>query len=435
MWSAIRRLFGGGGGGNHNNVEWCVFQMENSQVRPGAFETSVCLTPEIVDGTRLVFRTSPHLRNAATGHNPLGRLRDSIDVEAGERLIIKSISRIHVHSELDADLRFEITNLFDRDAETQQIRDKIDAAVLLDAGSGVTVTARKRRHRPLKSSSVVRLEAPSDDDSAIQALEGGSDEEDSDVDPGPFHRVSTAEEALRRADATPGLSGGDRPHRNRVERTNRVQMGLVEPCKTRCVTKQLYRCSVSDDIVRWFAGQDRMIADNPMQAQFSPQANPDPSTRAERPVIDSCIYPSSHALIFFIRMFSDALAVKSSEIVVMKGDRDDQSRWYRVSVDLVKRAREMVLYVVYAQIYYTTLRECTLTRVIDNDAQEYALVMRLASQWGLTVHPKTKRVSDWEPEAYRPVVVITLRVEYFVVNNAQSSAAALYKKRTVLSAV
>ena len=94
----------------------------------------------------------------------------------------------------------------------------------------------------------------------------------------------------------------------------------------------------------------------------------------------------------------------------------------------------MILVVVYAQMYYTTLRDCKLVRLVEEE-QEFALVQKLAKQWGLKVDPASKRVSDWAHGAYRPAIVVTLHVTYFVVTGVESSAASLHKKKTILSPV
>ena len=95
----------------------------------------------------------------------------------------------------------------------------------------------------------------------------------------------------------------------------------------------------------------------------------------------------------------------------------------------------MILYVVYAQMYYTTLRDCTFERLVDEstDISEHALVLKIASQWKLNVDKTTKAVEDWPRGAYRPQVVITLHVEYFVVKKNSASAASIYKNRTMLT--
>ena len=83
MFSAIReRLSGLVGGSQPDRIEWCVFEMQNSELRPGTWHTTVCLVPEVVDGVRLSFRTSPLLRNGS-GHDVLAGLPDDLQELAG----------------------------------------------------------------------------------------------------------------------------------------------------------------------------------------------------------------------------------------------------------------------------------------------------------------------------------------------------------------
>ena len=430
MFSAIReRLSGLVGGSQPDRIEWCVFEMQNSELRPGTWHTTVCLVPEVVDGVRLSFRTSPLLRNGS-GHNVLAGLRDRIEVEQGERLVIKSIVRVHVHNELDAELDFELSHPFDQDEETQRVRDRIDRAMELDEGGTIAVPVQQRP-------SFEAVTRPSDNAGEKDTGDALSqDEEERRLDAmldnhRPVFHGDSAAEVMQRADAM--TLRGTRLHRNRVEKANRLSVGPIPASETSCQHKVLYRASVSEDILRWFAGQDRIVAETPLQEQSRPNLNPD--TRGNAPVTRFFIYPADHALVLFIHMFEDVLHVQPGEKVAMRGDRDADKRWYQLSVDLVERAREMILVVVYAQIYYTTLRDCTLGRVMERDEREYALVLRVAAQWGLRVDPKTRRVADWGADAYRAVVAVTLRVDYVIVSGVESSAAALHKKRTMLRPV
>lgn len=454
MWTGFKRALSRVVGGSQpNRIEWCVFEVQNDEVKKNTLVTTVFLEPEIVEGRRLSFRMSPLLKNAASataGHNLLGHLRNQIDVAGGERIVIQSIVQTQVSNELDGELRFIVSTLFDHDDDTQHIRGKIDAAISLD---NAAVDVQQQRQVPLRLQTMAEKTRSSNNNNNNADTSGGNgqvldtesmqDEDESEdtrrrldllmdnaADDVPFQGDS-AEEIIRKAESI--TIRGKQVHRNRVEITNTMSLGPIAPATTSCTHKVLYKASATEDIIRWFAGQDRIVAENPLQVHS--EINTDKETRADKPVLEYLIYPQDHALILFIKMFSDHLNRRDNELVLMQGDREEQhgKLWYRVSRDLISRAREMILYVVYAQIYYTTLRDCSLTRTIESDEQEYALVRRLAKQWKLDVDARTGRVSDWAPGAYRPIVAITLQVTYFTVTGVESSAASLHKKMTLLS--
>jgi hypothetical protein len=432
------------GGSVPERVEMCLFEIHNDAVKLMSLDTTVCLVPQIVqEGNRLTFQMSPVLKNASSSsHNLLGHLRNSIELDRGEKIIIMSITRIHVSNELDGVFKFDLANVFDDDVETQKMRQKIDAAVAMD-NRPVDLSVRARPP-PLPAGNDNNNNAIASD-AELAALDALLIVE-STADSAPFQGDS-AEEVLRKADAM--TIRGQRIHRNREETTNVISLGTIQACSTVCIPKTLYRASVSEDVVKWFAGQDKNITEDPLKVHT--RVNLDTDTRATKPVLSYLIYPADHALVLFIQMFEDDLQGKEERVVLssvtnplftgvsdkmrlMHGDRDNKALWYQVDKDLIDSARDMILVVVYAQMYYTTLRDCTLVRLFEEE-QEFALVQKLAKQWGLKVDPVTKRVSDWAPGAYRPVIVVTLHVKYFVVTGVESSAASLHKKKTILSPV
>ena len=435
---ALRRLFGGS---QPNRIEFSLIDVANDAIVEASIDTTVCLSPEIVNGERLEFNMSHLLKNTGTiaGYNLLGHLRNVINVKDGECIVIMSITRTHVHNELDAVLNFDMIDVFDNDAETQVIRDKIDKSMEMDNGTTTTTTTFARRPPPPS-----RRVAPA---TGLDSLEPVVNSVGEGISPLLLSEVTrdasldqsfqgdTADEIRRQADNV--TVRGRHVHRNLAEASNVIHLQPIPANTTLCHPRLLYRASIQPSIVKWFAGQDAHIQEP--ESHVHHKINSEDKTRADRPVVDYAIYSEDHSLIIFIRMFADDLDVKDSEISLMVGDRDATTRWCQVDRLLVERARSMILYVVYAQMYYTTLQNCSLQRVIDANAElaEHALVMKLAAQWGLRVDSKTKKVSDWPEGAYRPVVVVTLHVEYFVVRRGDSraSAAALHKNRTVLSHV
>jgi hypothetical protein len=414
------------GGSQPDRIEWCMLEIENDAARLCSLDTTVCLMPQIVDGNRLTFQMSPILQNTSSpdaGFNLLGHLRNTLDLDKGERIVIMSIVRKHVSNELDGTFKFDLSNVFDHDQEIERVRNKIDAVVAMDNRS---VDLSIRKPPPKGNDNNIGT------DNEALGLPVAGEEKVLDMlmesEP-PAIEGDNADEIMRKADAM--TVRGQRIHRNRAEITNTIGLGLIPPCTTSCDTKLLYKASVTHDIVRWFAGQDKQVFEDPNK--FHSRINTNANTRVERPVTQYLIYPSDHALVLFIKMFEDDLTGDVEERMrLMTGDRADGTRWYQVDRDLVEEARDMILVVVYAQLYRTTLRDCTLVRIIEED-QEWVLVQKLAKQWGLKVDPATKRVSDWAVGSYRPVVVVTLHISYYLVTGVDTSAASLHKKKTILS--
>ena len=394
-----------------DRVEYCLVDVTNDAAKRMSMQISVCLIPRIVDGRRLIFFMDESLRN-----NPLGKLRDSVSPDDGEKLLIISISRLHVHNELPISLSFEIHNPFDKDDATDAIRDKIEKATTAqqqDIGTKV-----RQMHKPLPSLSglenkTYRLEADEPPMEPLLMTEASGMEDDS---PPPTTTIR-----------------GKRLYANQAEQRNAIPIHSIEHLSTSVESKELYRASISEDAVKWFAGQDKFVQETPSQIRRHINASGSAASRANQPERETAIYSDSHSIITFIQMFHADLHVGDEDIVLMKGDRDAASRWYQVDLELVKRARKMILYVVYSHMYYTTLRGCTLQRAIDSDEAEFARVQLIASKFKLAMDHNTRYVSDWGRDAYRPVVVVTFAIDYYVVRNVQESAAALHTRTTALT--
>lgn len=440
-----------GGSQPNDDVDFYLADVRNDAAKAMSMTVSVCLTPQIDEGTRLSFTLSPLLRNSGgegSSWNLLGHVRNSLNLENGDRVVIMHIERMHTHNELNGDLHFFMEHPFDNDADTQVIRNRIDSLLATDD----------------KETTIVPSSAATKDTKMVYAAprggrqgeKGKEEQSDFEEDPGvkalfdvsaPSPSVVMDETTANQADAM--TIRGSRIYRNKAEINNVIDLGLVKANVTVWSVDPetgdgdtVYRASVSNNIVKWFAGQDRFVVENPCQVLTRANTeDKDLETRAKRPVINYLVYPEEHSLILFINMFEEDLEVQPHEKRLLKTDRDTGlgsgtgkgGRLYQVDKSLVDRAREMILYVVYAQMYYTTLRDCRLVRQIESEEQEFALLHRLASDWGLAVHPQTKHVSDWAPGQYRPQVVVTLRVTYFLIHSVSNSAAALHKERVLLS--
>jgi len=445
----------GGNWSGSNREEIIVFEVQNDALQEHTVIITVILQPKIVDGTRLSFMASPKLKNqsAAGGgggsnsYNILGAIRDEINVKDGEKIIIRSIVRTLVHNDLPDEALFEISNIFDVDDDTEADRRKIDEAIQMDTKETLIDVVRPA---PPKTKPAEGRRTDHDNNAPVSESSGGGDDEgenalsvdgldsavdalvDNSLSKSPFEGDSP-EEILRKADEI--TVRGQRVVRNEIEVKNVMSLGSIPGKTTVEKPRTLYTASVSLNVIKWFAGQENFVWEPPSQIISDANTSGDATDRANRPVIEWSIYPPSHSLVQFIGMFADDLQKQPSEIVEMKGDRDDSSRWLKIDQKLVKRAREMIKIVVYAQIYYTTLSNCKLTYIPVSEDHEKSLLLKLAKEWHLHVDPKTKRVSDWPVGAYRPCIAVTLRVTYFVVKGVKISAATLHKKQTMLSVV
>ena len=124
-----------GGSQPNDSVDGYLADVRNDAAKAMVMTTSVCLTPQIEEGTRLTFTLSPLLRNNGEGAswNLLGHVRNSLNLENGERVVIMEIERLHTHNEINGDLHFLMEHPFDNDADTQ-VRSPSPPPLLTDGG-------------------------------------------------------------------------------------------------------------------------------------------------------------------------------------------------------------------------------------------------------------------------------------------------------------
>lgn len=442
------------GGSPAQRVEWAVYDVKNGSIKEMSMDVTVCLQPQIVDGRKLVFRTHPGLRNPSgpeSGSNIFGDLRNSISHERGERILIMSIVRTSCRNELDGTVNFEVSNLFDKDDDMDRIRRDFDRDIakgiaeseqMLQQRSGgmgsntttkkiINVSKPKPKPKPAKDTD--RLDAPSDADVHVDALMTDDESERVSVRASSSSSssvtVSNNNNDDDRAMITNLVVKGKMLHRNRVELQNGFDFKVEGKIQETARAHVLYKASISREIVKWFAGHEEAIRTTPGTIVHS--ENTDPETRGSAPIRGFCIYPEGHSLLRFIDMFAEDLEVRPDDRQAMGGDRNVNERFYKISVDLIERARKRIKEIVFAQFYYTTLTNCCLSRKIvrppssssSEEEQEHLFVLNIAMQWGLKIDPKTRLVSDWVQGTYRPVVIVGFHIEYFVVfdgDDAQS---------------
>lgn len=73
-----------------------------------------------------------------------------------------------------------------------------------------------------------------------------------------------------------------------------------------------------------------------------------------------------------------------------------------------------------------------IKRRVESEVCEESIALKLAADWGLPIDAKSRRISDWSAEAYRPVVILTLKVMYTLVDGVRATAASLFSTRTRL---
>jgi hypothetical protein len=154
-----------------------------------------------------------------------------------EKIIIMDITRTHVTNELDGTFNFDLSNVFDDDAETQAMRRKIDAAVAMD-NREVNLSVRRAPAPPPPREEHSNLD-PVQTDTEADAIDMLME---STADSAPFQGDS-AEEVARKVDTM--TVRGQRIHRNRQEVTNTISLGVIPPSTTVCVDKVLYKVSLS----------------------------------------------------------------------------------------------------------------------------------------------------------------------------------------------
>jgi hypothetical protein len=426
--------------GKAHPPELYVVDVENKSAEAREATVTFCMQAQIDKGKTLGFRMSSMLCNHGTKEhrNPLYVLRDSLKVEQDERIIIHEMERLHYHNELGGDLVFALEHWYDIDQATQAIREKRDAA-LSATNKTVNVSRPKSIVNDNNTNGRVKLDAATDTEGDFTRLMLTDDEStgSSSSAKGGLRRPAgkmTPQQVLDELDETAAY--GSAPHANKAERDNVISLGLLKANTSHYEKEQVYRASLSDMSIRWFAGQDHVVADPQVNwVSSKPVTNSaDAAYRnANTATHETTLLDADHALVTYINHCRADLTDVDQGMRPLQSDRaDDRIKYFSVDRRLLDEARRSILFKVYAQMYYTQLRDCYVVRRCESEQGEIALALRVAEQWGLAVHPETKLISDWGPHAYRPVVMMTLRIRYTVASGVSSSAASLHKTRTRL---
>lgn len=324
--------------------------------------------------------------------NLLGFLMSSFHADDGERIIITEVARLHYTNELDNKLRFVVECIFDPEEKIDAIRSVVDKAVSPPSSeTTLTGTGGAVRRIPVSSSS-----SSSTQHRPKEKEEVASDTED------PFvARLMTANNASTKREKEPFFSKddvtvrGQHACRNQTERKNELSLDVLEANRTAWSedARVLYRSSVSNQIITWFAGHDGEIMSVPTQITTSDNNRPglSPEERANEPVISLAIYPSGHSLVMFILMFRDDLNVGSGEMSQYKGNDSNSTTFWAIDIRLIDRARQMILYVIYAQMYYTTMHSARLVRRVASEVEDNTILRATAIRWNLPFDQETKR--------------------------------------------
>ena len=445
MASFIRWLTGG----SNLRTELYEVQVDNKAIEEQEVVVTICLQAQIEDGKRLGFRLSPKMANktsdglgngGAATFNPLASIRDALK-EENQRAVIRSITRLSAHNELGVDLSFELQHPFEDDVASRMIRERVETALKTEATRAVTVTSTSKtgivnnnnnhQHRILDAGTeeyASRLLESEAEDGTVSGRDG-------------YVSAATARTKLETAHQRITLRGGE--HRsNEAERENVINLGVIKALSTCSKPKQVYRASLSDNSIKWFAGQDHVVAEKSNASYTGPKAPPPPArptvegsvaSRAETPVELYDIMDADSALVTFIKRFCDDMPGIHSRMEPLNVNKaDDRVRYYKVDRRLVREAKEKILYTVYAQMYYTRLPNCLIARRVESEVGVEGIAIKLAGDWHLAIDPKTKCISDWSADAYRPMVVITLRVQYTAVHGVSATAANFFRTQTRL---
>lgn len=450
--SWLSRLFGAGGGADYQTELYGV-DVDNKAIEQREAIVTICLAAQIEDGKRLGFRVSPKLANQGKGNtrNPLAVIRDELKADLDQRAVVCSVTRLHAHNELGVDVCFELQHPFEHDAATDLVRKRVAAAVQADASHGTTLVSRRGAPGGVPNvmangvangvvndnNASMHLAQPTDTEDFAGLLTDAEDGKGAGQD--AFAGMSARQKLDRINRIT--LRGGQ--HRsNEAECSNVINLGIIRAMSTTIKQEQVYRASLSDDSIKWFAGQDDVVADKTGAYQTGPKMPPQPArplvegtpaTRAAMPAIPYVIMDADSALVTFIKRFCDDMPNIHERMQPVRTDRAENGiRYYKVDKPLVEEAKEKILYTVYAQMYYTRLQDCLIARRVESETCEESIALKVAADWGLPVDPKTKRIADWSADAYRPLVVITLRVAYTVASGVSATAASLFKTKTRL---
>lgn len=448
----IGRVAGIGGPSEH-----ALFDVRNDAAVAHEQIKTVHLLPSVdEEEQRIVFSLPPKYDG-----NLFAFLLSSFDRSDGERIIITEVARLHYTNELGYPLHFVVERIFDPEEKIDAIRNTVDRAVGPPPPSSNQAAARlvTERSRAKRVTAIRKPDVPVAATSATATAVAVAAEQGSETDREEEEAVSRLMR-LNVASGSEGLGGGgggkrqevelqdllgvddvtvrgQSACRNQTERKNELSLDVLEADRTVWTDKPriLYRASVSNEIITWFAGQDGAVMLTPSQitAVQNTRANLTAEERAANPVVRLAIFPSDHTLVMFIRMFQTDLEVTDGEMTQFYGDRGESGpTFWSIDLALIERARKMILYVVYAQMYYTTMQSAQLTRRITSHEEDAALLASIAARWELPYDPLTRRYRDWPQGCYRPVVSITLRVKFYVVSRVESTAALLQRQSTQL---
>lgn len=396
-----RRLWGSG---SEYEAELYGIDVDNQAIEEREAVITICLQAQIEDGKRLGFRVSPRSNStvaaaassslssssATNGHhhqekattalvfgnnttnNPLACIRDSLK-DPDQRVVIRSITRVHAHSDLGVDLAFELQHIFAHDAATERVRKRRDAALEADAARGTTSVVsrpsaipRNLGHNNNNAKKGIRLEQATDSEDFADLL---ADAEDGQESKDAFQGLSARQKINTLNRLT--LRGGQ--HRsNEAERDNVINLGVIRSLSTSITEERVYRASLHDDTIKWFAGQDEVVAEKTGSTFVGPKVAPAPAkptvegapaARAAVPVVSYAIMDSGSALVLFIKRFCDDMPNIHDRMRPVYTDRADRAiRYYEVDKPLIEEAKAKILHTVYAQMYYTRLQDCIIAR-------------------------------------------------------------------------
>jgi hypothetical protein len=403
--------------GAYDPPEVHLTDVENASVSEHNRKITVCLMSRVDEHGKLVLVMNPKLANA----NPFHELLSDISEHTDDRLVIRYVELIHTHSDhVLEEFHFEIRNPFDPvDTDTQEVRDKVDEAwAPNDPKNGWREALNKANEVPSSSSSPKDKQEVDKLDEAVERLASIGEGRKAPLPPPSDPRDSpppVREDVLPVSQWT--------LHRNIVERTNVMCIGPIEP-GTRCKRVPVYKASISAHTVKWFAGQEHHIMNN--RSQIIGDVDTRDMRRSPVRITQWVIYARDHSLLSFIREFAQELEVTEDDYSFVKDDRTRlDEKFVKVKLDLIQRAQNMIKEVVFAQIYYTKLSQCRLVHVPpSSDADQKNVIDRMARNWDLTAE------QDWERGAYRPTIVLTFEVSYYVVSGVKQSAAAIHKEVT-----
>lgn len=399
-------VWSSGDSGAYDPPEVHLTDVENASVSEHTRKITVCLMSRVDEHGKLVLVMNPKLGNA----NPFHDLLRDISEHTDDRLVIRYVDVIHTHSDhVLEEFSFEIRNPFDPvDTDTQEVRDRVDEAWAPNDPKDGWREALKKSNVPAKDKEEEDEHTKLDE--AVERLANLSEGKPPPPPPPP----PVPEEPVSQWTL----------HRNIVERTNVMRIGPVEP-GTRSKRVPVYKASISAHTVKWFAGQEHHIMNN--QSQLIRDVDSRDMRRSPVRITQWVIYARDHSLLSFIREFARELEVTEDDYSFVKDDRTRlDEKFVKVKLDLIQRAQQMIKEVVFAQIYYTKLSQCRLVHVPpSSDADQKNVLDRMTRNWDLS-----RTGEDWERGAYRPTIVLTFEVSYYVVSGVKQSAAAIHKEVT-----